>query len=1165
MNSRGDHRHRHGSSREQHPHHIPLPRALDVAANYLPHNRPARIAIVAGVVIICAALVVGLVFRGSIPAGMAGPWITQVLEEKLGPGHRVEIGETWFETDAMGASLLRVRDLVIRGPENAVVASAPSAEVQLEGGLFSGSYRARRIDLVNAEMTVQVDAGGQVAVFAGRDSRPTKPLSRPAAVVPPASDAVPAPAEPFRFAELVTWLDGLERKGLDGIALTEVGLKRGTLIVDSARSGRRWTFRNIDSRLERKAGGISFSISSGDPVGRWSITATVGAAPDGARAVDLVVDRLSPRDILLALGLDGIDFHAETPLSGILRAQIAADGRLIAAVMRLSAASGEVGKNTQVEGRFKLDEAQLQVRFDAERRAVIIDPLAFAVGSNQIVIQAMIEAPRDDSPNWPITVTQGRVVLSTGDLAAPPLVIERVSARAVYDPIAQKLIVERGELSGPTAGLAFSGSISTGGKAPALSLGIAGTRMSASAFMRLWPALVAPAQRTWIMNRVDGGVVDRVLVAIGVPLDIIGRPEADLPDAAARVEIAASAAQYRPVVGLPAVRDATLGVTITGRTTRVRMERGVMDTPSGKHVTLRDGTLEVPDMRQPAPKGTIRFKLEGAADAVAEIVAMEPLRDVVGFTFDPATTKGSVTGSVRLDLPFKTDLRKEELDYLVDAEVKNFSADRTVRNQRVEAVNAKLSLTPKSVVINGEGQIAGAPATFEYRRSKLSADAEFRIASTLGDTARARIGIDFTPWLSGPVGVRAQGRVTDRETRIDVEADLTAAKIADLVPGWQKPVGRPSKATYRVIEREHGIKIDNLNVTGSGTTLRGSIEFDGDGALVAANLPVFHLADGDKANLRTERSADGVLRVFVRGERLDARSMVRSITEGPPAPKSARESRQRDLDIDLKLGAATGYNGEIARQLELRISRRGERVRSFALLGRIGTNASVVGELRSRDDGRPVIYIRADDAGAFFRFADLYTRVQRGEVWVVIEPPGPTEAPQEGIVAVRDFVIRGERGLDRLQSAAPPERLEPGTQRRVPQQPGDSMVFSRLRLHFTRTPGRFVIREGVIFGPALGATVDGTLDYAANQIQVRGTYIPAYGLNNLFGRIPVLGYILGGGPNEGLLAVTFEIVGPTSGPMLRVNPMSAVAPGFLRKIFEYRASPDIPIPEGVPR
>jgi hypothetical protein len=77
--------------------------------------------------------------------------------------------------------------------------------------------------------------------------------------------------------------------------------------------------------------------------------------------------------------------------------------------------------------------------------------------------------------------------------------------------------------------------------------------------------------------------------------------------------------------------------------------------------------------------------------------------------------------------------------------------------------------------------------------------------------------------------VKAQGRVTDRETRIDVEADLTAARVADLVPGWQKAVGRPSKATYRVTERDTGVRIENLSVTGSGTTLRGSIEFDKEG------------------------------------------------------------------------------------------------------------------------------------------------------------------------------------------------------------------------------------------------------------------------------------------------------------------------------------------------
>ena len=81
------------------------------------------------------------------------------------------------------------------------------------------------------------------------------------------------------------------------------------------------------------------------------------------------------------------------------------------------------------------------------------------------------------------------------------------------------------------------------------------------------------------------------------------------------------------------------------------------------------------------------------------------------------------------------------------------------------------------------------------------------------------------------------------------------------------------------------------------------------------------------------------------------------------------------------------------------------------------------------------------------------------------------------------------------------------------------------------------------------------LDYAQNYVSIRGTYVPAYGLNNFFGQIPVLGLFLGG-PKEGLLALTFEIVGPASGPTLRINPMSMAAPGFFRKIFEFRGAND---------
>ncbi len=49
--------------------------------------------------------------------------------------------------------------------------------------------------------------------------------------------------------------------------------------------------------------------------------------------------------------------------------------------------------------------------------------------------------------------------------------------------------------------------------------------------------------------------------------------------------------------------------------------------------------------------------------------------------------------------------------------------------------------------------------------------------------------------------------------------------------------------------------------------------------------------------------------------------------------------------------------------------------------------------------------------------------------------------------------------------------------------------------------------------------------------------------------MPLFGPILGGGKNEGLFAVNFRDLGAASQPTLTVNPLSAVAPGFLRKLF----------------
>ena len=50
-------------------------------------------------------------------------------------------------------------------------------------------------------------------------------------------------------------------------------------------------------------------------------------------------------------------------------------------------------------------------------------------------------------------------------------------------------------------------------------------------------------------------------------------------------------------------------------------------------------------------------------------------------------------------------------------------------------------------------------------------------------------------------------------------------------------------------------------------------------------------------------------------------------------------------------------------------------------------------------------------------------------------------------------------------------------------------------------------------------------------------------------KIPILGRLLVGREGEGLFAVTYTMKGDLKDPRVVVNPLSALAPGFLRRMF----------------
>ena len=283
----------------------------------------------------------------------------------------------------------------------------------------------------------------------------------------------------------------------------------------------------------------------------------------------------------------------------------------------------------------------------------------------------------------------------------------------------------------------------------------------------------------------------------------------------------------------------------------------------------------------------------------------------------------------------------------------------------------------------------------------------------------------------------------------------------------------------------------------------------------------------------------------MRGDAYDGRGFIKAMTGGPTAPQ-AESHKSPDIDLDMKLGAVLGFNGEALRDLELKLSRRGGEVRSLGLSAKIGHDGSLSGDLRGAAAGRRAIDLESSDAGALLRFTDVYSRMDGGHMTTVMDPPSANNPAQLGRLSVRNFTVHDESQLEQAVSNGSPL-------------PRNNMFFSGLKVDFTRSRGGSRCATAWCAGRCSAAPSTALSIMPTMSVHLRGTLIPLYGANNLLGQLPVVGLFLGG-EKEGLVGVTYEVVGKPGNPVLHVNPLSALAPGLLRKVFEFPATSPATVP-----
>src|SRR5450755_3564471 len=183
------------------------------------------------------------------------------------------------------------------------------------------------------------------------------------------------------------------------------------------------------------------------------------------------------------------------------------------------------------------DSAEMNLEWDSGRR-VLVAPFKIISGLNRITLLAHLEPPNDSVTDWQLGFSGGTIVLAGID-NEPPLIFNRIAIGVRFDTDKRRVLLTQADISNGEIGIAGTGSVDYSAE-PRLQLGFAGTPMSASALKRMWPMLVVPEVREWVIDRVERGSLQRIEVGVNSPVRNLSRRGPPIPDDGLNVNIVAS-------------------------------------------------------------------------------------------------------------------------------------------------------------------------------------------------------------------------------------------------------------------------------------------------------------------------------------------------------------------------------------------------------------------------------------------------------------------------------------------------------------------------------------------------------------------------------------------------------------------------------------------------
>lgn len=676
---------------------------------------------------------------------------------------------------------------------------------------------------------------------------------------------------------------------------------------------------------------------------------------------------------------------------------------------------------------------------------------------------------------------------------------------------------------------------------------------------RYWPPSVVPDARAWVVENVRDGRIEEARFAV----ELAGPDWAGIDVSQFGGEARVKRASVHYLRPMPPIVDIDGTVVFGLKAVEVLPDSGHV----GNLVIQPGGKVVLSGLADETQWADISADIIGPAREALKLVDHEPLKLLSAMgTVDPNAVSGHGVTHLTLKFPLLLDLRLADMtvnanSHITQAAVKNAIPGRSLTDGVLD-----LAVDLDHLDIKGEGKVNGVPMKlgWEEKFSGPGNRTRYTIAGTIDDAGRKALGLDFmpfqAPYITGPMAADAVALV-DAKGRMALEAkiDLTPATVTAPGLGWNKQPGTEASGTATI----HFLKGRLLDISqfrvnsANGLSVSGSAKAGPDGSLRSLDLPELKIAENTlKGGLSFAPS--GSVDMSLDAEYLNLQPLVHDggwheLTgddEEDAAKGDAKTPPEPSTPMVLNLAAKRA-----------RLSENGVMTNLTSTLSR-GTDGKWVGTVNGNlPQGKTVIVVQRDgpgrsveiasgDAGALLAAAGLTDSIRSGTM--SMNARIPDEGPVSGKLRIDNFNVVDAPILARLVSVASITGIADVLS-------NTGVSFWYLDAPFSMDNSVLTLHEARAAGPSFGLTTNGTVNTDSDALALRGTIVPFNLVNQVIAGIPVLGQILGG-KESGLFAMSYGIRGTLDTPDVSVNPLSALVPGGVKKLF----FPDDKVPMPTP-